>query len=111
MPVTNRTPEIVEKRKCHAHSSRTGKPCNNYAMAGCAVCKNHGGNAPQVKKKAKERLMELIDPALAALERNMRASAPPAVQVQAAREVLNRNEGLVDQSEQSKGIVVTFVKP
>lgn len=50
--------------RCTAHSSRTGEPCKNRAMAGTNVCRAHGGAAPQVKAKAAERLKEARDLAL-----------------------------------------------
>lgn len=42
-------------RKCEA-KCQDGSPCQNYAIKGSNVCRVHGGSAPQVKKKAKERL-------------------------------------------------------
>jgi hypothetical protein len=42
--------------KCRAHSSRTGKPCRKEAILGTTVCRFHGGAAPQVQAKARERL-------------------------------------------------------
>jgi len=47
--------------KCTAHSSRTGLPCKHYAIKGGTVCRTHGGAAPQVKRKAAERIEELLD--------------------------------------------------
>ena len=49
-------------RQCRAKSSRTGKPCKKGAILGGTVCTTHGGRAPQVKRKAAERLADLIDP-------------------------------------------------
>lgn len=49
-------------RKCKARSSRTGKPCQHAPINGGMVCVAHGGRAPQVKRKAAERLADLIDP-------------------------------------------------
>lgn len=53
------------KRKsvqCAAHSSRTGERCRRPAIIGATVCRTHGGAAPQVKRKAAERVHDLIDP-------------------------------------------------
>lgn len=50
------------KRKCTAQSARSKKPCSRWAIAGGTVCPTHGGSAPQVKRKAQERLQDLIDP-------------------------------------------------
>jgi len=51
-----------EARRCTAKSSRSGKPCKKAAILGGTVCRTHGGSAPQVKKKALERIEDLIDP-------------------------------------------------
>lgn len=49
-----------ERPPCTAHSSRTGKPCKNQPIIGGTVCKFHGGGSPQVKRKAAERLREVL---------------------------------------------------
>ena len=51
-----------EARRCTAKSSRSGNPCKKAAILGGTVCRTHGGSAPQVKKKALERIEDLIDP-------------------------------------------------
>jgi hypothetical protein len=51
-----------EARRCTAKSSRSGNRCRKAAILGGMVCRSHGGSAPQVKKKALERLEDLIDP-------------------------------------------------
>lgn len=43
-------------RQCKARSSRSGERCRRWAVKGAEVCATHGGSAPQVKRKAKERL-------------------------------------------------------
>lgn len=53
---------MAQPRRCRAKSSRTGKPCNKAPIKGGHVCDTHGGRAPQVKRKAAERLADLIDP-------------------------------------------------
>ena len=58
---------MSEPVKCAAHSSRTGEPCQKWPIAGSNVCSTHGGSAPQVKRRAEERLRELQFPAIAAL--------------------------------------------
>ena len=50
------------KLRCSARSARTKKPCRAWAILGGRVCGTHGGRAPQVKRKAAERLADLIDP-------------------------------------------------
>ena len=49
-------------RRRSAKSTRSGKPCKKSPILGGTVCATHGGSAPQVKRKAAERLADLIDP-------------------------------------------------
>lgn len=49
---------VRDPRKCTGTSSQTGRPCGNYPRKGARVCTFHGGNAPQVKAKAAERVAE-----------------------------------------------------
>lgn len=48
------------KRLCKATTKRG--PCRQAPIKGGVVCVTHGGRAPQVKRKAAERLLDLIDP-------------------------------------------------
>lgn len=63
-----KTPEQMRQRanrtrtKCTATSRRTGEPCKAWAIHGATVCRKHGGDLPQVKKAARERFNDLIDP-------------------------------------------------
>ncbi|BBZ34115.1 HGGxSTG domain-containing protein [Mycolicibacterium confluentis] len=54
-------PTKVAPVKCSARSSRTGKPCQKYPVAGATVCRTHGGSAPQVQKAARRRLEQAAD--------------------------------------------------
>jgi hypothetical protein len=47
---------IRQARKCRAHR-RDGQPCGCYAINGGRVCRVHGGGAPQVRRKADERVI------------------------------------------------------
>jgi hypothetical protein len=49
-------------RQCAATAKATRKPCRRRPILGGTVCPKHGGSAPQVKAKARERLADLIDP-------------------------------------------------
>ena len=47
--------------RCTAKAKSTGERCKRSAIKGSNVCPVHGGSAPQVKKKAQERLDEMAD--------------------------------------------------
>lgn len=49
------------KRQCTARNRR-GTRCKSAPILGGTVCRLHGGKAPQVVRKAQERLADLIDP-------------------------------------------------
>ena len=50
--------------RCTAHSRRSGERCKAHAMNGTNVCRMHGGSAPQVRRKAKERIEIVRDLAI-----------------------------------------------
>jgi hypothetical protein len=82
---------VPDPSKCVARK-RDGTPCTANPMRGSAVCRMHGGSAPQVKKKAQERLAHLSDLAVLKEEQLMYdPDVPPAVQLAAAKDVLDRN--------------------
>lgn len=43
---------------CHGTAKTTGGPCRNYPAPGGRVCWLHGGRAPQVRRKAAERVAQ-----------------------------------------------------
>ena len=55
--------------RCTARSKRSGKRCRKWTRRGAAVCPMHGGKAPQVERKAEDRMLALQDPAVAAVAR------------------------------------------
>jgi hypothetical protein len=100
-----------DSRRCTANKVNTGERCKAPAIKGGVVCRVHGGAAKQVKKAAKERLLELVDPALAALHKVLsRPDVDDAVKVRAALGILDRTgfrQGVdlnVTVSEWDKGI-------
>lgn len=52
---------MEDSRRCTATANSTGERCKNAAIKGGTVCRVHGGSAPQVKKKAQERLDRMAD--------------------------------------------------
>ncbi len=83
--------EIRDERRCTATARRTGERCRAPAILGGNVCRVHGGAAKQTKRKARERLLELVDPAIAALDRVLRdPEKDDNVKVRAALGILDR---------------------
>lgn len=80
---------MLGMRKCTAHSSRTGEPCQKWAIRGGNVCNTHGGSIGRVKRAAEERIKELVDPAIDRM-RDLIESGPDLVALAAARDVLDR---------------------
>lgn len=77
------------RRLCGAHRSN-GEPCSAPAMVGQRVCRMHGGSAPQARHRARLRLMELVDPAVATLARELVGARRSADRLRAAAEILDR---------------------
>jgi hypothetical protein len=89
--------ETLGSQRCTARSSQHDRACQAWAVRGSNVCVAHGGAAPQVKRKAEERLRSLVNPALAALARligdadaGRRGAESEAVQLGAIKDVLDR---------------------
>lgn len=82
--------DVPPRPRCHA-TNRRGDPCGAYAIPGGTVCTYHGGAAPQVQRKASLRLLELVDPAIAVLAREMdNPEASAGERIRAAENVLDR---------------------
>src|SRR5262245_28796987 len=81
-----------DPRRCTAQSSQTGKRCKNASIPGGRVCRYHGGAAPQVIKKAQERIRELEHPAVDAIAKILDPKSPSsdAARLSAAHDILNR---------------------
>lgn len=81
---------LPEKAKCIARK-RDGTPCGQSPLTGSVVCRMHGGSAPQVLRKAQERIVMAQDDAASLLVKWMNDDAVPwAVRVKAAEGLLNR---------------------
>lgn len=96
-------------RPCGAKRSN-GEPCKKPAIKGGTVCQTHGGSAPQVRKKAALRLLELVDPAIAVLAREMVQADKSADRQRAANSVLDRagvpRTATVIDGESAKSLLV-----
>ncbi len=76
--------------QCSA-TKRSGERCRNYAIHGSTVCTRHGGNLPGVKNAARQRLLNLVSPALAELQRIIDSSTTSdADRLKAIQLVLDR---------------------
>lgn len=81
---------IHAETRCTA-KRKSGGPCKNRPILGGAVCRMHGGGAPQVKKKAAERIAEAADDAAALLVQFMENPKNDVkVRTQIAQDLLNR---------------------
>jgi hypothetical protein len=99
----------------HADTRRTarrrnGEPCRNWAMLGTNVCRMHGGAAPQVRRRAQQRILEASDKAAARLVELMQdTNVPYAVQLAAARDLLDRAQ-LAGRQEIEMGVTVSLLE-
>ena len=76
--------------KCKGHKAN-GAPCGASPIKGGTVCRVHGGSAPQVREAARFRILELVNPALAALSRALKTKGKPdATTIAAAKDILDR---------------------
>lgn len=80
------------RSRCVADSkSRPGERCLQPTVAGARVCHFHGGASPHVRRNARLRLAELVDPAIMTLGRAMAADDSDwSTRVRAAEAVLDR---------------------
>lgn len=49
---------------CKAKSARGTRPCKKHAIVGGTVCDRHGGRAPQVRRKARQRIADMLAEAI-----------------------------------------------
>lgn len=74
---------------CRA-TRRDGELCKSPAVHGMKVCRMHGAGHPGAKQKARLKLIELIDPAIATLAREMMNADKSADRQRAANSILDR---------------------
>lgn len=85
-----KTRSEFERVYCVAHK-KDGSPCRRAPIKGATVCRAHGGAAPQVKRKAQERLLAGVPKMLRMLhEIASDESKPDAVRLAAIRDWLDR---------------------
>ncbi len=108
-PMDQLTPSTQVTRQCKA-TNRAGQRCGKSAMVGGTTCRAHGGAAPQVRRKAALRLLELVDPAIAVLAREMVNADKSADRQRAANSVLDRagvpRTATVIDGESAKSLLV-----
>jgi hypothetical protein len=81
-------PEAIVR--CNGTRSN-GSRCKREAEPGAVVCDQHGGAAPQVRRRAAERLIMIADHAAQMLVRMMEdAEAPFGVRAKIAQDLLDR---------------------
>jgi hypothetical protein len=78
---------------CTATSKHSGVRCKRRPIPGGAVCVKHGGGAPQVQRRAEERLLELQHPAITRLGELVAQGEFPSVAIAAVKDVLDRTMG------------------
>ena len=76
-------------RRCTAHT-HAGAPCRRYAARGANVCRVHGGAAPQVVAKARERLALAADTMARTLLGIAESAESEAVKLAAVKDALDR---------------------
>lgn len=82
---------LPEPQKCAARRTN-GDPCNASPIKGGVVCRMHGGAAPQVRRKAAERIALLADDAVSFAGRVLHdEGADPALRMKAAQWIAGVN--------------------
>lgn len=89
---------LPEPSKCGART-RQGTPCQQSPLAGSTRCRMHGGSAPQVLAKAKERLLLAADDAVRVLIRIMFDPKSPVGERRQAAVALMDRAGLNARAE------------
>ena len=86
----------VGEVKC-GRQTRDGTPCKNAPINGTNVCRMHGGAAPQVRRKAEERIEAAAYPA-AVVMTELLGSDEESMRYKASADLMNRN-GLGNKQE------------
>lgn len=97
-------PDPTKASRCTAHN-RQGTRCGRSPSPGSNVCRLHGAAAPQVQAKARQRLLQALDPAAAELVRIAREGKKEAVRVRAIEAIMDRT-GLPREEKVELGLTV-----
>lgn len=79
----------IQARRCKGHL-KNGEQCHKPAIRGAAVCRTHGGAAPQVIAAARARLANAADSMASNLVGLAKTAESEAVRVRATEGVLDR---------------------
>lgn len=96
---------VDSENQCTATAKSTGERCQRAAVKGSNVCHVHGGAAPQVQKKAQERLDEMADSVTADLQSRLDDvferldKADDAEYVKLLREVRQLTTAILDRTD------------
>lgn len=80
---------LPEPPTCAGHK-KDGTPCKKNPIKGATVCRVHGGAAPQVRKRAQERLQAAADILMAQLLKIASSAESEAVRLSAVNSALDR---------------------
>ncbi|MBC9734492.1 HGGxSTG domain-containing protein [Nocardioides marmotae] len=108
---------LPTSERCVARN-RFGEPCKKYPIEGAVVCASHGGAAPQVRRKAQERMLMAQDDAASLLVKALSDDRIPFAERRRCAEFLltyeTRNEVTVtlQKWEQDlEGVLVEVAEP
>lgn len=95
--------------RCTGWSTTRGHRCERARHPGATVCASHGASAPQVKARARLRLLELVDPATAVLAQILTdPKAKPADRLRAVENIYDR-AGIPRRTEVDHGAAQQFL--
>jgi hypothetical protein len=87
------TADHTDAPRCTATAKGSGNRCKRRPIPGGNVCVKHGGGAPQVQLKARQRLEAYQDRAIDRLFQLAEQTAFPSTALTAVRDVLDRTMG------------------